>query len=131
MNKREIIERAAEDLKALGRIRPTESWEVLLANSGVKFYRQTWAMGNIFTGQLCKIKHNRLVTAEIDISYYDDGTLSVTMPLHGKSQLSKWWRLISKSGWHVHCQDINEVVDVVQQIIDMSEMIYGGKNAQN
>lgn len=39
--------------------------------------------------------------------------------------------MISKNGWYVRCQNINDVVDVVQQIIDMSEMIYGGKNAQN
>jgi hypothetical protein len=131
MNKREIAEKAKEDLEALWNIKPTESWEMSTAHSDAIFYHNSWSKGYTFVGQICTIKHKRMVTAEISISYYEDGELMVSMPLHGKSQLSRWWRMISKNGRYVRCQNINDVVDVVQQIIDMSEMIYGGKNAQN
>jgi hypothetical protein len=71
-------------------------------------------------------------TAKISVEHSWDGTetLHVYMRLYGNTKLSRWWNMVSSFG-ALNVKNFDEAIETVQQIIDMSDSIYGGKNERS
>lgn len=136
MTKEEAEKFLYKELQNVEEIRLTDQWIMTHTNhlSPSKMISSDWDLSYYYVaGMILQISHRRMETAKITVEYQWDGSgnVIVTMPLHGKSHLARWWKMIAKNRYFVRCESLSEAVGVVQQIIDMSEMIYGGKNAQN
>lgn len=136
MTKEEAEKFLYKELQNVEEIRLTDQW--LMTYTGhlypSELITRSWDMAYYYvTGRILQISHRRMETAKITVEYQWDGSgdVVVSMPLHGKSHLARWWKMIARRGSYLKCKSLGEAVEVVQQIIDMSEMIYGGKNAQN
>ena len=136
MTKEEAEKFLDKELQNVEEIRLTDQW--LMTHIGYLYPSELiighWDLSSYYiAGRILQISHRRMETAKITVEYPWDGSgdVVVSMPLHGKSHLARWWRMIARHGYYLKCRSLGEAVEVVQQIIDMSEMIYGGKNAQN